>query len=256
MCMIVFAYKAHPGYRLILAANRDEYYDRPTEPAQFWVDHPQLLSGKDVRWGGTWLGITRQGKLASVTNYRDMSSHLEHGLSRGLMLCDYLLSQRIPESFLRELEKTKDRYNGYNLLLGNLQGLYYSSNQDIEPRQLPSGVYGLSNHLLDTPWPKLVRCKTLFRNILSKEKEPSSDSLLGMLTDRKTASDDQLPDTGIGLEWERLLSSIFIAGESYGTRSSTILLIRDDNRTTFTERSFRFPDDKGKTVSVEFTIEP
>jgi len=254
--MIVFAYKAHPGYQLVLAANRDEDYDRPTEPAHFWKDHPQMLAGKDIRWGGTWLGITRQGKMAAVTNYRDVSSHLEHGLSRGLMLCDYLQGTRKPETFLKRLEGTKTQYNGYNLLLGDLQNLYYSSNQDNDLRQIPSGIYGLSNHLLDTPWPKLVRCKTLFDDILAREERPSPDSLLEMLADRKTAPDDQLPDTGIGLEWERLLCSIFIAGESYGTRSSTVLLIGDDNRVTLTERSFRFPGDMGKTLSVEFTFKP
>ncbi len=254
--MIVFAYKAHPGYQLVLAANRDEDYDRPTEPAHFWKDHPQMLAGKDIRWGGTWLGITRHGKMAAVTNFRDMSSHLEHGLSRGLMLCDYLQGTRKPEAFLKKLEGVKAPYNSYNLLLGDLQNLRYSSNHGPDPEQISSGIYGLSNHLLDTPWPKLVRCKSLFSEILAREKEPSADSLLEMLADRKTAPDDQLPDTGIGLEWERLLSSIFIAGESYGTRSSTVLLIGDDNRVTLTERSFRFPGDKGKTLRVEFTFRP
>ena len=256
MCMIVFAYNYHPGYRLVLAANRDEFYDRPTEQARFWEDYPDLMAGRDTRWGGTWLAVTRKGKFAAVTNYRDMSSHLEHGLSRGLMLCDYLAGNSNPESFMAGLEYTKNRYNGYNLLLGDLENMFYSSNHGADPRPVSPGIYGLSNHLLDTPWPKLIRSRTLFGEILSGEAEPPVERLLEMLTDQQIAPDQQLPETGIGLEWERFLSYIFIVGDGYGTRSSTVLLISDDNLVTLTERSYLHPDDGGKTVKFQFTLEP
>lgn len=254
MCLIVFAYKAHPGYRLILAANRDEYYDRPTVPAHFWRNHPRLMAGKDIRWGGTWLGVTRDGKFAAVTNYRDFSSQLKHGLSRGLMLYDYLSGEKTPGIFLEKLEKSKNLYDGYNLILGDQGTLYYSSNRDGDHRLVGPGIYGLSNHLLDTPWPKVLRARALLGAILAEGPEPSTEKLLDMLKDRQRAPDELLPETGAGLKWERFLSSIFIAGESYGTRSSTVLLIDDKNRVTFTERSFRHADDPGTTVRFQFDI--
>ncbi|UCF31722.1 MAG: NRDE family protein [bacterium] len=254
MCNIVFAYGAQPGYRLILAGNRDEFYDRPTEPAGFWPEHPRLLAGRDVRYGGTWLGITLEGRFGAVTNFRDPGSQRDHLLSRGLMLTDYLLGVKDPETFLADLDRAGDRYNGFNVLLDDSSGLFYYSNRNRRWRELDKGIYGLSNHLLDTPWPKVMRIKALFRDILDRETHPSVDSLMTVLADRVRPADQTLPDTGVGVDWERVLSPVFITSPNYGTRSSTVLTIRDTGEVRFTERSFTSPDDPGTDVEWAFTL--
>ena len=254
MCTIVFSYRSLPGFRLVLAGNRDEFYDRPTEPVRFWPERPDLLAGKDLRWGGIWLGVTRSGKVAAVTNYRDPAQRREHAKSRGLMVHDYLCGDQGPMDYISAIDAAKDDYNGFNLLLADAGTMVHYSNRGTAAGKLDPGIYALSNHLLDTPWPKVVRIKSLFASLLAKDREPNADHLLDLLTDRETAADARLPDTGVGMEWERRLSSIFITSPTYGTRSSSVLTIRDDGQVAFVERRFDSATDPGITVREEFRL--
>ncbi len=244
MCLILVAYRARPGYELLVAANRDEFHDRPTAPLAFWDDSPQVLAGRDLKEGGTWLGITRTGRFAALTNYRDPSSVLPDAPSRGHLVSDYLQDVEPARSYLDRLMPRADDYNGFNLLLGDETGLYYYSNRAGRFQALAAGLYGLSNDLLDTPWPKLERGRRALRRVLDHGSDPTPDALLRILTDRTPAPDAELPNTGVPLEWERWLSPIFISAPNYGTRSSTVLMVDERSRarmieTTWTDASRR-----------------
>ena len=254
MCLILLAHQAHPSYRLVLAANRDEHFDRPTAAAAFWREAPEVLAGRDLRAGGTWLGITRTGRLAAVTNYRDPSSWLDDAPSRGELVSGFLLGKAHPESYARRLEEQADEYNGFNLILSDGEELYWYSNRAGGIRALEPGIYGLSNHLLDTPWPKVTGGKAALRRLLAQSGIPSSEDLLTLLSDRSRPDDAGLPDTGVGPEWERLLSPLFVASPDYGTRSSTILTVDDRERVHFLERTFDANPDHATTASFEFRI--
>lgn len=256
MCLLIFAFKVHPAYKLILAANRDEYYDRPTAPAGFWDEAPHLLAGKDLRAGGTWLGITRTGKIAAVTNYRDPASIKNNAPSRGEIVSNYLLGPDSPGTYLKKLSKKGDIYNGFNLILGERDRLVWYSNRNGEPRDLSPGIYGLSNHLLDTPWPKVSLSKDALAHQLSQKIELSPETLFQLLKDRTVPDDDRLPSTGVGLEWERILSPVFIKSSNYGTRSSTLLFLDLDDHVLFYERTFNSPNDDVSTISQAFDLEP
>ncbi len=253
MCLLLLAVQKHPDYKLILAANRDEYYERPTAPAAFWNEAPHLLAGKDLRAGGTWLGITKQGRIAAITNYRDPASIKTNAPSRGRLVSGFLLGQEIPEQFLEKLVEEQDQYNGFNLIIGERDQLYWFSNRADGAHKLSPGIYGISNRLLDTPWPKVTRSKEAMARLISEEKNPSQEALFQMLLDHTVAGDEQLPDTGVGMEWERILSPIFITSPTYGTRSSTIVLIDRQNRVTFTEKTFN--SDPQHATSVEYKFQ-
>jgi uncharacterized protein with NRDE domain len=255
MCLLLLAVQKHPDYKLLLAANRDEYYDRPTAPAAFWNEAPQLLAGKDLRAGGTWLGITKQGRIAAITNYRDAASIKPNAPSRGKLVSGFLLGRESPEHFLKRLAQDRDRFNGFNLIIGENDQLYWFSNRGDGAHKLSPGIYGLSNRLLDTPWPKLTRSKDAMARLILKQKNPSQEALFQMLLDRTVADDDQLPDTGVGLEWERILSPIFITSPTYGTRSSTLIFIDRQNRVTFTEKTFNAGPKHPTYVEYQFEIE-
>ena len=255
MCLLLFAVQKHPDYKLVLAANRDEYYDRPTAPAAFWDEAPLLLAGKDLRAGGTWLGITKTGRIAAITNYRDPAAQISKAPSRGKLVSGFLLGQQSPEHFLEGLAQEKDRYNGFNLIIGESDQLYWFSNRGDGAHKLSPGIYGLSNRLLDTPLPKVTRSKETMAHLISNQKDPSQDALFKMLLDRTVADDDQLPDTGVGTEWERILSPIFITSPTYGTRSSTIILIDRQNRVTFTEKTFNSDPQDATSVEYAFQIQ-
>jgi uncharacterized protein with NRDE domain len=256
MCLLLFAFKAHPTYKLILAANRDEYYDRPTAPARFWDEAPYLLAGKDLRAGGTWFGITRNGKIAAITNYRDPSSITKGAPSRGEIVSNYLLGPEGPDAYLKILAKKADGYNGFNLVLGDRERLIWYSNRNGEPHNLSPGIYGLSNHLLDTSWPKVSLSKAALSSRISGGKEPSPEALFRILRDGTVPDDDRLPSTGVGLEWERILSPIFIESPNYGTRSSTLLFIDHNDHVSFFERTFTPALDDVSTVNHAFDSEP
>lgn len=237
MCLIVFAYNVHPSYRLILAANRDEFYERPSFSADFWKDHPQVLAGRDLKNGGTWLGVTSDGKFAAVTNYRDPAALKSNAPSRGKLVSCYLAGRQNSDTYLKKIFSQVEKYNGFNLLLGDDHDLFVFSSRSQKQKMKP-GIYGLSNHLLDTPWPKVKRAKKMLKAALNKKGTALEEELFSLLADRRVPPDNKLPSTGIGLEGERLLSPVFIESPVYGTRSSTILLIGKNRRVRLVEKVF------------------
>jgi uncharacterized protein with NRDE domain len=251
MCLVLIAYDLHPRYPLILAANRDEFYERPTAAAGYWDDAPNLFAGRDLVHCGTWLGISRTGRLAALTNYREPHAVRKDAPSRGKLVSDFLKSATTPEEYLTRLRGERLAYLGYNLLLGDLERLYCYSNKNDQITRLTRGVHGLSNHLLDTPWPKVLRGRDALARVVTAGDFTTED-LFVILADTTKAPDEQLPDTGIGLERERLLSSIFITSPVYGTRSSSVLLIDSDRQVSFVERSFN--DGEARDVEVRFEI--
>lgn len=255
MCLILLAVQTHPEYRLILAANRDEYYERPSEPPHFWKDAPELLAGRDLVAGGTWLGITRTGRLAGVTNYRDPARVKPDAPSRGKLVTNFLRGDLAPSSYLELIRGEKDRYNGFNLILGDREQITWYSNRSDKITPLLPGIYGLSNRLLDTPWPKVVRAKAWFEEIIHTNEDLSTESVFRLLKDQTVAPDDRLPSTGVPLAWERILSPIFITSPTYGTRSSMVLLIDKDEHVTFLDRTFNGSPEPVSTATFEFDLE-
>jgi uncharacterized protein with NRDE domain len=237
MCLVLLAVDTHPDYALVVAANRDEFYDRPTARAGFWEDAPQVLAGRDLRAGGTWLGIDRGGRLAAVTNYRQGQREPEAARSRGRLVADFLIGRSDAGAHVARVEREAALYNGFNLIAGDGEALYYFSNREGRVRSLGPGVYGLSNHLLDSPWPKVTTGKSGLSALLAGGGDPLP-GLFELLSDSGVAADHLLPSTGVSREWERLLSAAFIRSEAYGTRSSTVVLFGRDRRVLFVERSF------------------
>lgn len=238
MCLLFLSYKTTPGYRLVVAANRDEFLDRPTAPLGYIDDEKKILAGLDLQGGGTWLGVTSQLQFAAITNYRDPHSVLDAAPSRGEILIDYLRGDIAAGRYIDGLVDRGMRYNPFNVILGDDTDLYYYSNMLPKPQRLEPGFYGLSNHLLDSPWPKVVRGKKKLRPHMVDCDTVDTATLFRLLQDCYVPSDDKLPDTGIGLEWERLLSPIFITSENYGTRSSAVITISYDRRVNYVEKSF------------------
>jgi len=236
MCLIFLSVNNHPDFKLIIAANRDEFYNRKTAPAEYWKDNPEILGGRDLEAGGTWLGVTKTGRISLITNYRDPKNINPKAPSRGQLVSDYLASRVSPELYLKNLEPKAKTYNGYNLLVGTPDEMWYHSNYGDGIKELKTGLYGLSNHLLETPWPKVETGKTRMKEILSRSFK--SEDFFQMLFDDKVAADNLLPDTGVGLERERALSSMFIKSPGYGTRCSTVVLIDNNNHVSFTERVY------------------
>ncbi|MFC3344638.1 NRDE family protein [Paenibacillus abyssi] len=228
LCLILFAYQAHETYKLIVAANRDEFYERPTAPVHYWKDHPYILAGRDLAKMGTWMGMTTTGRFASLTNYRNPEEQSEGKRSRGELVADFLKDHVSPETFMHEAAKKRTQYPGYNLLAGDTKELYYYSNIQDEVQRLEPGIYGVSNHLLNTDWPKVRRGKEGLSNLIAENRGDLTEQLLTLLQHADPASDDMLPKTGVSLEWERILSPIFIQSNGYGTRSSTVLLMSED----------------------------
>lgn len=254
MCLIIFAYNCHPLYRLILAANRDEYFDRPTEGAHFWKSHPWVLAGRDLEMMGTWMGITRSGRYAALTNFRDPSSQISNAKSRGKLVSNFLCMNENPIKYLPEVVKNRNDYNPFNLLVGDSSSLIYYCQQTSKVQELKPGVYGLSNHVLDTSWPKVKKGKQAFANYIDNRMLIESEALFEILEDDGKVSDSELPNTGISYESEKLLSPIFIKGTDYGTRSSTVLLIDRNNHVTFKEKSFYQEQRSPVEVHHEFEI--
>jgi uncharacterized protein with NRDE domain len=227
MCLILFAYQTHPVYTLVVAANRDEFLERPTAPAHFWEDHPAILAGRDLKQMGTWMGITKAGRFASLTNYRNPQENTEGKRSRGELVANFLKSSASPQEYMEGLRDSRDIYPGYNLLAGTIDDLYYYSNVGNQVQKVKPGVYGISNHLLDTDWPKVERGKQGLLRLMQAPNDDLNEQLFTLLQNADPAPDERLPQTGISLEWERILSPIYIHADGYGTRSSTVLLATD-----------------------------
>ena len=239
MCVIFLAYGQLVNTPLVLLANRDEFYDRPTLPAASWEDHPHVFGGRDLAAGGTWLAVSNSGRIAAVTNYRDPRGQLGTR-SRGKLVSEFVSGVSGAREYLSEIESRKAEYSGFNLLVGEFgddrSELLYFSNRSNGIRALPPGLYGLSNHLLDSQWPKVTRGKAMLSEILGQGLE--SEAMFDLLGDRELARDEELPDTGIGLERERALSPIFIATPNYGTRCSTVVIADHRGKFEFEERVF------------------
>lgn len=252
MCLLVFAWKLHPRYRLIFAGNRDEFHDRPAAPLAWWDDQTDILGGRDLQAGGTWLAVSRRGRFGVVTNYRDLQRPEAGAPSRGLLITRYLAGELDGPQFIDQLKPEASRFGGFNLLLADDRSMVYGSNRaPAFGRELAPGVYGLSNHLLDTPWPKLALTRQRFEHLITGD-EPQFDGLFGMLGDRAAAADHLLPNTGVSQKWERLLSSPFIVDERYGTRCSTVVRISHDHHVEIRERRFDRDGRTFGTTSFEF----
>lgn len=238
MCLILFAYQVHPQFPLIVAANRDEFINRPTATAHYWEDSPYVLAGRDLEKMGTWMGVSKKdGKFAALTNYRDPNQPLDGKRSRGELVTNFLINNQSINQYGKKLQATKEEYPGYNIIFGNHDHLYYYSNVSNDLKLLTPGIYGLSNHLLNTDWPKVVKGKKqLFECV--NDKSLNVDSLFQILTDRTKAPDHLLPNTGVSTEWERTLSPLFIQTDHYGTMCSTVLTLSKGKDVTFIERSF------------------
>ena len=249
MCLIVFAWRPTQAVPLVVAANRDEFHARPTLPLSRWEDAPELIAGRDLEAGGTWLGVTPAGRFAALTNIREPNQPPGRH-SRGTLPEGFLRAEMPPEEYLAELAARRGDYAGFNLLVGDRHSLWHLNSREGAPRQLPEGLYGLSNASLDTPWPKLVHARSRLAECLDA---PRADALLQVVADRRQAADHELPDTGVSAEMERLLSSAFIVSRDYGTRASTALIRRQDGSLEMLERSFG-PD--GLLGEARFAIQP
>ena len=254
MCLILLAWQVSPGYPLILAANRDEVYARPTAPAHFWTDRPDVLAGRDLDKGGTWLGVTRGGRLAAVTNYRDGRGPRRGIRSRGELVSSFLASNQNTNDYLQQVRQRGADYDGFNLLAGTLDGLFYYSNRGEHPTELEPGVHGLSNHLLDSPWPKVERGKKALAGLGNADRHELIDGLLAVLADQTQPPDHALPDTGVGQDWERALATAFIRTPEYGTRSSTVLLVDVAGTVSFIERTHSTSGDPPVTQEYAFAL--
>jgi uncharacterized protein with NRDE domain len=221
LCLIVIAWKARDDLPLVVAANRDEWRDRPAQPAHWWNDERAILAGRDLKAGGTWMGVTRSGRFAAITNFRDPAERRSTAPSRGALVTEFLLSGEPPERFLASIASRASAYNGFNLIAGDGVSLWYFGSREGAMRAIEPGVHGLSNHLLDEPWPKVRRGRGVMRAALG-DADPAP-RLFQMLSDANPAPDAELPDTGVGITWERRLATALITGEEYGTRCSTVV---------------------------------
>ena len=254
MCLVVLAWQIHPRYRLVVAANRDEFHERPTAAMTKWPSPDDIIAGRDLRAGGTWLAMDRARRFGIVTNFRDLQPPAPNAPSRGNLIPDYLRNQAEAAAHLEELHPKAGRYSGFNLLLTDSTSLWYASNRANHfATPLPPGIYGLSNEFLDTPWPKLQRVRRRFDPLLMQGGEVPKDELFAILADpTQAAVNEELPKTGLSREWEQLLSSPFIRNEDYGTRCSTVVLLDPAGAVCLAER--RFDSAGSVTAETEFSL--
>ena len=260
MCLLIFAHQVYPGYPLVLAANRDEFYARETAPAAFWPEHPGVLAGKDLQAGGTWMGVTQRGRFAAITNYRDPAASGAAPRSRGELTLDFLSGDDTPPVYLAKIAKVASEYAGFNLLLGDGKYLWYFSNRHtvcgctpISPEMLRPGLYGLSNAKLNTPWPKVELGKQRLAQLLDSGP-PDHESLLGLVNDRQQACAKALKLQGMETEMEQVLSAQFIQAGEYGTRSSTTMWTSDTGEASWRELSFDQQAQVTSTCQEQFEV--
>lgn len=256
MCLILFGFRAHRRFPLVVAANRDEHHDRPAAPAGFWDDQPEIYGGRDLEKGGTWMGLHTGGRFAAITNFRAGRPGPAAPRSRGELVSGFLAGDAGAAEYLRAASARDGEYNPYSLLAGDPDALYFHSNRAPGPQAVAPGIHGLSNHLLDTPWPKVVAGISAMTSALASDDPDSISSLLfAMLADREAAPDAQLPDTGIDRQRERELSPPFIAGDRYGTRTSTVLLVSSSGDVFFHEKRFGPGGDPGGEAARAFRLQ-
>jgi len=254
MCLVLFSRESHPDFPLLIAANRDEFYARPTEPAGFWEENRQILAGRDLLGGGTWMGVSRSGRVALITNYRQPSENREDAPSRGDLVRDFLENDLQAEEYLATVQQKADKYNGFNLICGSVSGeMWYYGNFGKEPEPIGPGVHGLSNALLNTPWPKVEKGRKKLNDLLQKSRIREKD-LFDLLYDDQKAPVEHLPDTGVGKELEELLSPMFIKSPQYGSRCSTVLLADREGNVTFAERSYDVVTYEAVTRTFMFAV--
>ncbi len=243
MCILFIALNQHPKYPLIVCANRDEFHHRPTEQAHFWPPENELLAGKDLEAGGTWLGINKQGGFSALTNIRDPLQQQDQMRSRG----ELVLKALHPDSPLTPtwLSEHSEHYNPFNLIFGNAQSLFCFNSKKRHTTQLTNGFHSISNGAIDDIWPKMAQGAQALKASISQCDDPDIDALLAIMKDETRAKDSELPQTGIDLEWERLLSSIYIKHPEYGTRSTTVIVQDRQQNTHFTEIRY---DGKGRNL--------
>ena len=254
MCVLFVAREVHPQIPLIVASNRDEAHVRPTAPAAFWEDCPRVLAGRDREAGGTWSGITTGGRWAALTNIRApewMTGAAPR--SRGALVADFLCGEAAPADYAAEATAERAEYGGFNLLLGDLDALWYASSRMEAPRRLGAGFYGLSNGALDDPWPKVARGGQAFQRWV-EDDGLDEEALFALMRDETQAPDPLLPRTGVHVETERMLSPLFIVSPDYGTRATTLFALRDDGAARFVERSFRPDGTVAGTVAYDFRL--
>jgi uncharacterized protein with NRDE domain len=257
VCLILFAVDAHPEYRLIVAANRDEFFVRPSAAAQPWAEAADVIGGRDLEKGGTWLAVRQGGRLAAVTNFRDGARKKNTKRSRGLLVSDFILSREMPRDFIHRIEMEPEVYDGFNLIVADGAEVWHYSNIERSGTRVSRGVHGVSNHLLDTPWPKVTRGKEVMAHALGETREGLIARLFEALREERRAADHQLPSTGVGLEWERVLSPAFIATAEYGTRASTVVLVHRSGALSFIERTYEGGNDAaGALRSFELPPQP
>lgn len=238
MCLIVFSYQQYEDYPFVLAANRDESYDRPTEKAHVWQTSPKILAGKDKKAGGTWLGISENGRFAALTNHRQMDDIREDTISRGTIVKDFLLSDGEPRAYLAELQRNGHKFNGFNLIAGTFDNLFYMSNKKEGIFKIQSGNHALSNAFLNTTWPKTEDSAQSFKKIL-RDGKPGEEQLFNLLLKDQTYPVEKLPYTGLPKDVEKAVSSIFIETDDYGTRSSSLVLVDRNMKVHFAERTYK-----------------
>ena len=238
MCLILVAYRAHADYPLVVAANRDEFHARPTAPAAFWDEYPDIFAGRDLQAGGTWMGISRAGRFAAITNYRDPQATAPAPRTRGELTANYLAGNQRAETYLQSLARCANEYAGFNLLSGEAGELWYYSNStaDHAPRKLDPGLYGLSKARLDTPWPKVLRGKQALQNQI--HSAPSHQGLASVVSSRELAPPEHLRAQGLEGEMDQMLSAQFIVNPTYGTRATTTLWQEADGTLQLREMNF------------------
>ena len=252
MCLIAIAWQARSDLPLLVAANRDEWRERPAKPAHWWPERPELLAGRDLQAGGTWMGITRGGRFAAVTNFRDPSDKRSTARSRGMLVTEFLFGTDSPARFLSNLSARSHEYNGFNLIVGDGASLFYFGSREGQPRAIEPGIHAISNHLLDEPWPKVVAAQVAMDEAL--HATDAVPLLFDMLSDDTRPADEDLPKTGVAMEWERRLSCALITGDDYGTRASTVLAVTSRGEAIFEERTRGADGGVDRVVREAFAI--
>lgn len=255
MCILFIAVNCHSNYPLIIAANRDEFHARNTKPSHFWPSQPTLLAGQDLEGGGTWMGVTKTGRISALTNIRAPGKEHSNPITRGKLVTDFLTLDIQINEYLERLKKTRNHYNGYNLLFGTLNELYVYNSFENHAYKLKDGVYGLSNASLNSPWPKLDMGRNTLASYCQNAHTLKKEHLFELLSNKQLADDDSLPKTGVPLVWEKRLSSIFIQSPEYGTRSSTVLLVNREQTLDWEERSYSPDAQLTDTQQHEFIID-